>query len=235
VPLLLLWRASCRTHIVDDPRRRESAAERTYVVALLHAHQLAALLAKDATPLAAMVSRSPDGDLLVPGLRLLGVEAVRGSTRSRARDKGGRAALEVLAERLGAGVSALLAVDGPRGPRGRVRLGVAELACRSGAAVVPIAALPDRRWILARSWDRLQIPKPFSRVAIHCGTPLEPRVGEEPRALRERIAEALGALERRCDPLEAARAAGDRRARPGQDVPSRSGGLSSERRRTRVE
>jgi hypothetical protein len=228
-PFLLAWRASCRVRIVDDPR--EQLAGRPCSLALRHAHQIAALFAKPPGPFAVMVSRSGDGDLIVPALRLLGVEVVRGSTRSAARDKGGREALSRLAERVRAGVPALLTVDGPRGPRGRVHRGIADLACWSGAPVVPVVAVPDRRWILAGSWDRLQIPRPFSRVTVHCGAPLEPRPGEGPRALRERIAESLDALECRCDPLEAARASGS----SAQDVPSGSAGASSERRSTWVE
>jgi lysophospholipid acyltransferase (LPLAT)-like uncharacterized protein len=200
-PFLLAWRASCRVRIVGDPR--EALAGRPCSLALRHAHQVAALFAKPAGPFAVMVSRSGDGDLIVPALRMLGVEVVRGSTRSAARDKGGRDALERLAERVRAGVPALLTVDGPRGPRGRVHRGIADLALWSGAPVVPIAAVPDRRWILAGSWDRLQIPKPFSRVTVHCGALLEPRPGEGPRALRERVAASLDALERHCDPGEA--------------------------------
>jgi hypothetical protein len=228
VPLLLAWRWSCRVEIVGDPRPQ--LAGRPCVLALRHAHQLAALFAKPSGRFAVMVSRSEDGDLIAPALEACGVEVVRGSTRSRDRDKGGREALAALVERVRAGVPALLTVDGPRGPRGRVHRGVAELACRSGAPVVPLAAVPDRRWILARSWDRFQIPRPFSRLVVHCGAPLEPHPEQGARALLERIAEALERLERRADPREAAFLPG-RRAR-AQEVPSGSEGPSSSERRS---
>ena len=206
VPLVLLWRRSCRFRTVEDPRPALRAAGRPYVLALLHAHQVGAILGNDEPRLSAMVSRSADGDLLIPSLRLRGVEVLRGSSRSAVRDKGGLDALSQLAERVSGGVPSLLAVDGPRGPRGRVRLGVAELARRPGAAVVPLIVVPSRRLCLARSWDRLQLPLPFARVTGYFGKPLEPDVGENPSVLCGQIQTALEGLEGRWDPEEARRA-----------------------------
>jgi hypothetical protein len=54
-------------------------------------------IVNDEPRMAAMVSRSADGDLLVPSLRLRRVEAVRGSTRKAGQDKGGRSALNARA------------------------------------------------------------------------------------------------------------------------------------------
>ena len=206
VPLVLLWRRSCRFRTVEDPRPALRAAGRPYVLALLHAHQVGAILGNDEPRLSAMVSRSADGDLLIPSLRSRGVEVLRGSSRSAVRDKGGLDALSQLAERVSGGIPSLLAVDGPRGPRGRVRLGVAELARRTGAAVVPLIVVPSRRLCLTRSWDRLQLPLPFARVTGYFGKPLEPDVGENPSVLCGQIQTALEGLEGRWDPEEARRA-----------------------------
>ncbi len=206
VPLVLLWRRSCRFRTVEDPRPALRAAGRPYVLALLHAHQVGAILGNDEPRLSAMVSRSADGDLLIPSLRLRGVEVLRGSSRSAVRDKGGLDALSQLAERVSGGIPSLLAVDGPRGPRGRVRLGVAEPARRTGAAVVPLIVVPSRRVFLTRSWDRLQLPLPFARVTGYFGKPLEPDVGENPSVLCGQIQTALEGLEGRWDPEEARRA-----------------------------
>jgi hypothetical protein len=89
--LVLLWRASCRRVVRDDPRPALRAAGRPYVYALLHAHQVGAVLVNDDPGIAAMVSASKDGDLLVPSLRVTGVRAMRGSSRRADRDKGGTA------------------------------------------------------------------------------------------------------------------------------------------------
>ncbi len=203
--LLVLWRLTCRYRVEGDPRPSLRVRGKPYVYALLHAHQAAAVFVNDERRLAAMVSRSADGDLLVPALRVRGVQAVRGSTRKGERDKGGRAALQRLRELVVAQVPALLAVDGPRGPRNHVHRGVAELALETGAAILPTVVVPSRRLILTRTWDRLQLPLPFALIRLIFAEPIEPRPGEDVAGLRQRIADALGALERREDPKEAQR------------------------------
>jgi hypothetical protein len=40
--------------------------------------------------------------------------------------------------------------------------------------VVPMAAACSSKWVLSRTWDRFEIPRPFSRIAIVLGAPLSP-------------------------------------------------------------
>ena len=208
--VVVILRRTCRYEIFDDPRPALRAAGRPYIIALLHAHQAGALMGSDEPKLAAMVSRSRDGDLLVPALRTTGVEAVRGSARSRARGKGGLEALERLGEWLAEGVPVLLAVDGPRGPRGHVHLGVAELARRSHAPVVALVVVPSRRWCVPGSWDRFQLPLPFAKIRGYFGTPQQPAPGESLGEFRARVQCELEGLEKHRDPEEAGRNASRR-------------------------
>jgi lysophospholipid acyltransferase (LPLAT)-like uncharacterized protein len=201
--LVLLLRLSCHIRFHDDPRpgiRRES---RIYAFAILHGQQLGAVLAAEPGT-AAMVSRSTDGDLLVPALRVSRVLPVRGSTRLSGRDKGGAQALDQLIDHVKAGQPAYFAVDGPRGPRGKVNLGIARLAIATNAAVITVIPVPRRRWILSRTWDRFQIPKPFSQIDAYFAEPIFPKVGESLEELRLRIQTSLANLEREHDPTEAA-------------------------------
>jgi lysophospholipid acyltransferase (LPLAT)-like uncharacterized protein len=200
---LLLLRWSCRVRWHDDPRpslRREGCP---YVYAILHCHQVAAVIGREPGT-CAMVSRSADGDLLVPSLLVHGIVPIRGSTRSKETGKGGAAALRSLIEHVRGGTPAYLAVDGPRGPRNYVNRGIAKLSLASGAVVLIGVPIPRRRWILARAWDRFQIPKPFTRIDIFFGTPLRLRDGEDLRKFRQRIEDAIAALEEHHDPKEAA-------------------------------
>jgi lysophospholipid acyltransferase (LPLAT)-like uncharacterized protein len=203
--LVLLWRASCRATVRDDPRPRLRAEGRAYIYAILHAHQVSAILINDDRGIAAMASRSRDADLLVPAMRVTGVLAMRGSTRRGGRDKGGREALALLEEHTRRGLPSLLEVDGPLGPRNHVHRGVVDLSRRTGATIVPCVIVASRRWIL-RSWDRFQIPLPFCRLSMTFAPPLDPRVMPDDTQLRDSVRAALVELERRCDPLEAARA-----------------------------
>ena len=114
-----------------------------------------------------MISRSADGELIAAVARRTGWRAVRGSS-----SRGGRSALAkmiraVRESRFGAHV-----VDGPKGPAFRVKPGLIRLAHRAGAAVVPFYVTADRAWY-ARSWDRFMLPKPFARVVLRFGDPIE--------------------------------------------------------------
>jgi lysophospholipid acyltransferase (LPLAT)-like uncharacterized protein len=201
--LTLLWRASCRATVRDDPRPALRAAGRAYIYAILHAHQVAAVLINDDPGIAAMASRSRDGDLLVPSMRVTGVLAMRGSTRRGGRDRGGREALELLEAHTRRGLPSLLAIDGPVGPRNHVHRGVVDLARRTGAPIVPCVIIASRRWILRRAWDRFQIPLPFCRLTMTFAPPLDPGAMPDDARLRDAVRAALAELERRCDPVEA--------------------------------
>ena len=204
--IVLLWRVSCRVVVREDPRPTLRAAGRPYLYAILHAHQVAAVLINDDPGIAAMLSRSTDGNLLAPSLRMTGVLAVRGSTRRKGLDKGGGRALDLLEEHTRGGHPSLLAIDGPRGPRNYVHRGVVDLARRTGATIVPCIVIPSRRWILGRTWDRFQIPQPFCRLSMTFAPPLDPKVELDDVRLRGAVHAALDELERRGDPVEAARA-----------------------------
>lgn len=200
---ILLLRATCGIVRHADPRPGLRAASCRYAYAVLHAHQVTAIM--DGEPgTGAMVSRSADGGILMPSLRMRGIVPVRGSSNVRGRDKGGGAAFHALVAHIEGGAPAFLAVDGPRGPRSRVQRGIALLSQRTGAAVVPIVPVPVRRWILRGTWDRLQIPRPFSKIHVYFGTPVLPRTGEDVEDYRGRIERSLTALECEYDPQEAA-------------------------------
>ena len=203
----MLWRATCRIRIENDPRPALRAAGKPYVMALLHAHQIAAIMCHDEHDLAAMVSRSGDGDLLVPFLRLRRVTPMRGSTARQGRSKGGTTALLTMTEWVAQRKSAVIAVDGPKGPRNHVHGGVVTLARHVDAAIIPVIALASRRWFLQRTWDRMQLPRPFSQLRLIFGTPIAEAPQQDEAALRHRVETELRALEQSYDPAEAADAA----------------------------
>lgn len=200
-----ILRLTCRLRVHHDPRGTLRRNGVPYAYSVLHAHQIAILINREPGT-AAMLSQSADGQLLAPALWSLGVIAKRGSssnTTGQTHNKGGQAALRGLAESLRAGRPAILAVDGPRGPRNRVNKGIAVLAKQTDAAVVNVVAVPRRRWILTGVWDRFQVPQPFTRIDGYFGEPLFHQPGESADAFRERIEQQLNALEVQYDPQEA--------------------------------
>ena len=134
--------------------------------------------------LAAMVSASKDGAFLSSILECFGVQPVRGSSSRR----GPQALLELTtwSER---GYDLAITPDGPRGPRYVVQEGVMSLAQVTGLQIVPFSF--SLQWkFQARSWDRFQIPLPFSRCDLVVGKPIHvPREATE--AERETIRQEL--------------------------------------------
>jgi lysophospholipid acyltransferase (LPLAT)-like uncharacterized protein len=89
-------------------------------------------------------------------------------------------------------------VDGPRGPARVAQPGAVWLAGATGNPILPFHIESDRCWTLG-SWDRTQIPKPFSRVAIAFGPPLAVATNEpaEIDRMRVELETTLRALEDR--------------------------------------
>jgi hypothetical protein len=134
--------------------------------------------------LAALISASKDGAFLAAILERFRVQPVRGSSSRR----GPQALLELTswAER---GYDLAITPDGPRGPRYVVQEGVMSLAQLTGLPIVPFGFYAHRK-IQLKSWDRFQIPLPFSRCDLGLGKPVfVPR--EATNAQREEIRKQL--------------------------------------------
>jgi lysophospholipid acyltransferase (LPLAT)-like uncharacterized protein len=116
--------------------------------------------------LAAMVSASRDGGFLTGILECFKVQPVRGSSSRR----GPQALLELTtwAER---GYDLAITPDGPRGPCYVVQEGVMSLAQLTGLPIVPVSYNLDWK-IQMKSWDRFQIPLPFSRCEMIYAKPV---------------------------------------------------------------
>lgn len=134
--------------------------------------------------LAALVSASRDGALLAAILECFGVQPVRGSSSRR----GPQALLELSgwAER---GYDLAITPDGPRGPRYVVQKGVIGLAQVTGLPIVPASCRLGWK-VQLRSWDRFQVPLPFSRCDVVTGALVRvPRDASE--AEREALRQGL--------------------------------------------
>ena len=197
----LAVRYTCRLRVHNDPRPALTLRRGFRMCfAALHAHQIAAMVSADPRT-GAMVSRSEDGEMIVPALRANGHVPVRGSGgKSR---KGGTEALKALVDYVGVGTPVILAVDGPRGPRGTVHKGIGVLAKKTGAAVLPVIVTTNFRYILPKAWDRLQLPLPFGKIQAYFAPPMFPQKGERLDAFAKRIEAELARLEQTNDPAEA--------------------------------
>lgn len=127
-----------------------------------------------------MVSRSFDGEYLARILQRFGCGVIRGSTTD-----GGRAAFAGMIRLLREGYSTNFAIDGPRGPRHVAKSGAILLAKKSGAPVIPFWVDAKKFWT-AGSWDRLQIPKPFTRVKIYVSAPIFVSAGADKNEIEDK-------------------------------------------------
>lgn len=119
------------------------------------------------------VSASRDGDLIDAALGALGyAEAARGSS-----SRGGAVAQLSLLRSLQAGRSVAVVVDGPRGPAGRPKPGIARLARRTGRPITPFSCRARFAWRFG-SWDAACLPLPFARVECRFGDSLPPSSSE---------------------------------------------------------
>ena len=114
-----------------------------------------------------MTSQNFDGEWIARIIRRFGYGTARGST-----SRGARRALVQLKRDVAAGRPAAFTVDGPRGPARRVQPGAVWLAGATGNPILPFHIEAERHWS-ASSWDRTQIPRPFSSMAVAIGAPFE--------------------------------------------------------------
>jgi len=158
------WRVSCEGSEALDA---ELAAGRRVILAMWHGRLLTGM--PHYGPRYAphvMISQSRDGDRISAVAAPLGVVPVRGSS-----SRGGARALLQAVRLLEKGHLVGHVVDGPRGPLGEIKPGLMLLAQHSGAAIFPLYAASRHHWTAVRSWDRMEVPLPCSRVLYRLGAP----------------------------------------------------------------
>lgn len=109
-----------------------------------------------------LTSYSYDGELAARLVRHFGLSALRGSS-----SRGGSEAVRDMAAAL-EHVTVGFTLDGPKGPRRVAKAGIGIVAARAGVPIVPVALNAAPAWRM-NSWDRLIVPKPWSRVTVKFG------------------------------------------------------------------
>ncbi|MDI9349080.1 MAG: lysophospholipid acyltransferase family protein [Candidatus Symbiobacter sp.] len=116
--------------------------------------------------LGVIISGHRDGLLIARAVAWLGIRPIKGSSK-----RGGSVALLEVVRALQRGESIAITPDGPKGPPFVVKPGILGAAYRAGVPIVPVAYAMSRQ-IRLKSWDRLVIPRPFSRAIFVIGEPL---------------------------------------------------------------
>jgi lysophospholipid acyltransferase (LPLAT)-like uncharacterized protein len=161
------------------------------IFAFWHGRVLAATLYFRDRGIIVITSENFDGEWIARIIRKFGYGTARGST-----SRGGVRALIQLKRDMAAGSPAAFTVDGPRGPARVAQPGVIWLAGATGNPIVPFHIESSSYWTV-NSWDRHQVPKPGSDVAIAIGAPIEIAATDEAtvEVARRDLERALAALE----------------------------------------
>lgn len=190
VPLVrLIYEVWCRTLRYTEVNRETVKAivqrNETAILALWHDELFPLMHVRGTWPLAAIVSQSRDGELLARFLEGMGIKTARGSS-SRGGARAGVKAVQLMRKekRL-----LCVTVDGPRGPRHKVKGGVIQISVLAQAPIVPVRMHMSCSKKFA-SWDRFQLPLPFSKVRIVFGEPYRPYAPKTDQELNR--AKALG-------------------------------------------
>lgn len=114
-----------------------------------------------------LTSQSFDGEYIARFLQRFGYGVVRGSST-----RGGGRGLVEMVRGMRRGLEMGFTVDGPKGPRYRVKPGVLMLAKKTSNPILPFTVSAEHYWTV-NSWDKLQIPRPFTRAKLIFGNPIE--------------------------------------------------------------
>jgi lysophospholipid acyltransferase (LPLAT)-like uncharacterized protein len=143
-----------------------------------------------------MTSQSQDGEYIARFIQRFGYGAARGSST-----RGGVGAVVEMARLMRAGCTTAFTIDGPKGPPRVAKMGSVLLAKKSGHPVLPVTMALRRYWTLP-SWDRFQIPKPFTRAKVFVAPPIYVPPDADEAALqakRDELQQTLEELDRRTD------------------------------------
>jgi len=203
--ILLFLGATYRLRVLEGGEILEEARreKKPYILSFWHNRSiLAALffhnqLFRQGYDVLVLASLSREGELVTRVARLWGLSVVRGSA-----SRGGLNAVRAIHRALRRqGSSPIMIPDGPRGPIYDFKVGVAILSQMSQEAILPIGFAAQRFWSL-KSWDRLIVPWPFSKVTVVVGEPQSiPRglAEEELEAERVRLQALLDEVTRRAE------------------------------------
>jgi lysophospholipid acyltransferase (LPLAT)-like uncharacterized protein len=169
------WQVEGREHLEAIERRG-----RQPIVAFWHGRILPGMIFFRDRGIVVMTSENFDGEWIARIIAKFGYGVARGST-----SRGGVRALVQMKRDMAAGRPAAFAVDGPRGPAYHVQPGCLWLAKSTGNPILPFHVEAREHWS-TRSWDRTQIPKPFTKVVACLAEPFEVDASLDDQALDAR-------------------------------------------------
>lgn len=186
-----------RVSVSYEEGAQKTLDERPLIASFWHSCMIPATYIFRDMGIRVMSSDSYDGQYMGRIIHKFGFLAVKGSSSRNAVR-----ALLGLRRALEEGWTVAFTLDGPRGPRHKVKPGPVALARSSGLAMTMFHAAVDKAWVL-NSWDRLMIPMPFSRVLVRVGKLIHVPSDATDEDVERYTGELQAALDRVCEFSEA--------------------------------
>ena len=114
-----------------------------------------------------MTSQSFDGEYIARFVQRFGNGAARGSST-----RGATGAFVEMVRLIRAGCPAAFTIDGPKGPRYVAKMGAVLLAKKTGQPILPFTITAAKFWEAKKTWDRSQVPRPFTRARVDIAAPI---------------------------------------------------------------
>ena len=123
-----------------------------------------------------VASKHKDGNLAFMAMSFFGFKKIEGSTANKNRkgeDSGAfSSALRILKELKNGNSSIFIALDGPRGPKFKINSNIVGLAQKTESTIFPVVVSYSRKKEF-NSWDKFQLPFPFSKIIYDFLEPIE--------------------------------------------------------------
>jgi lysophospholipid acyltransferase (LPLAT)-like uncharacterized protein len=194
----LIW-STCR---IEHVKGRDAAVQavrefKSLIPVYWHQHMLFgahALLAlrPEGLKVGFLISPSVDGTAPAMLVEKVGGVVIRGSSTHT----GARALRDYYETIVKQHISPAITPDGPRGPLHEFKPGAVMLSQITGKPILPLAVAASRACTF-RTWDRFELPLPFSRIAIVYGEPVKlPRMSDAATLAgwQQQMADRLAAL-----------------------------------------
>jgi len=183
--LIRFFWATCRVHARPGFEAARAAVRESHAVIPVYWHQhllfgvRAVLdLRPDGLKAGFLISPSVDGTAPAMLVGRAGGHVIRGSSTHT----GARALRDYYETIVKQEISPAITPDGPRGPVHEFKPGAVMLSQLSGKPILPVSIAASHS-IRFRTWDRFELPLPFSRVVIAYGEPVRLARGMDAGAL----------------------------------------------------
>lgn len=150
----------------DDEVNKLDKSGENFISAFWHGRMLIPWYVNRKYKIAALVSKSKDGEILTRLLKNWNYNVVRGSSHI-----GGKEALNIMEKTIDEGYSFAITPDGPTGPPYKMKAGAVVLAHRKSIPLLLLGTASNRNFVF-KSWDKFQVPKPFSKVSVVYSEPI---------------------------------------------------------------